>query len=338
MTVSHRCQKDAKAEPQIATAFDNCKWERPLLFCGRNDDTLASNIIQTVHSRGFHVMETWPGDDLCDLFKHATYLDLYKNIPKDTVLLITDIEHIDPAGRAALSEVYPVETKIICTCDDYYTPSMKTKMHRLVPYKHAIKLTKRPCRQLAWSSWTDEWTHKPWECVKKVRRRPKKFGPKQQEADQLLRQNPLVFSTLWQHAYELQTVLSTDKETSTQPYMAAAKVSNHFSACDLLRPLAEWQRKVYDDDDDPEVTHRPGDDEYTCALAMGLTCRTLPTDFKKKTEDKKRKNVTSECYTIERTKNGVTTTGMPLTYYPRFRHATAEIDDLGDDRIVINSI
>jgi len=66
MPVSHPCKTGAKADAQIATAFASWKGERPLLFCGRDDDRLATDIIQTAHSKGYHVLETWNEDDLCE--------------------------------------------------------------------------------------------------------------------------------------------------------------------------------------------------------------------------------------------------------------------------------
>lgn len=284
MPYSHSCVQGAKPDSQVATAFNAWKHtERPLLLCGRDDDCLASDIIQTAHSLGYHVIETWAGDDLCeeDGSKHKIYSKLYKSIPENTVLLITNVEHIDPPGRAALAELYGQKggrlPRIVCTCDDYYTPSMKTKMHALIPEKQVVKLTKRACQKTPWTAWKDQRTRVPWECVKRVRMRPKKPGPRQEEADQLLRENPVVFSTLWTNAYSLQPVLSNDKE---KPYEMAATVAEHFADCDLLRGLAEWKRKKHADDDDPEVSHRPGNDAYTCVLGMGLTCRTVPTDLK----------------------------------------------------------
>ena len=354
----HRYQGcDLVGESQIATAFDAWRGDRPLLFCGRDDDRLASDVIRTVHSRGYHVLETWPGDDLCeenDGTKLNIYSQFFKDVSDNTVVLITNIEHIDTSGRASLADLYKnslKNPKIICTCDDYYAPSMKARIHALVPEKKAIQLTKRPCQTIAWSSWTDAWTQKPWECVKKVRTRPKKSGSRQEEADQLLRQNPAVFSTLWTNAYSLQPILSTDKD---KPYAMGTKVSDHFSSCDLLRPLAEWKRKKHSDDDDPQVTHRPGNDEYTCALAIGLTCRTAPTSLKTimymnerpaptKPLDyfptnKKQKREYTGYYSVERIKDKKTSKGMSLSFHPRFKHATAEFDDLGDDRIIITSL
>ena len=359
MPVSHPCKTGAKADAQIATAFASWKGERPLLFCGRDDDRLATDIIQTAHSKGYHVLETWHGDDLCeddDDSKHRVYSRLYHSLPEKTVLLITNVEHIDPPGRAALADLYKEKRsesppKIICTCDDYHTPSMKTRMHALIPEKQVVRLTNVSLKPPAWSSWKDQWSKKPWECVKRVRTRPKKPCARQEEADQLLRENPAVFSTLWTNAYSLQPILSNDKE---KPYAMAATVADHFSTCGLLRNLAEWKRKKYSDDDDPQVTHRPGNDEYTCSLGMGLACRTAPTDLKTTmyinekpaatkpldyfpTNKKQRLNY-SGFYSIERTKDKKTSKSMSLSFHPRFKHATAEFDDLGDDRIVITSI
>ena len=366
MPFSHHCVPGTKPEPEIAKAYTAWKHaERPLLCCGRDDDCLASDVIRTMHSLGFHVVETWAGDDLCEErgneTKHTVYSRFYRGVPENTVLLITNVEHIDPTGRAALAELYAPKTKcdrppkVVCTCDDYHTPSMKTKLHALIPEKQAVKLTKRPCQKTPWTSWKDQRTRIPWECVKRVRMRPKKPVPRQEEADQLLRENPVVFSTLWTNAYSLQPVVSNDKE---KPYTMATTVADHFATCDLLRGLAEWKRKKHADDDDPEVTHRPGNDAYTCALAMGLACRAVATDLKTTMYVNERPAATKPLdyfpigkrgkaypgyYSIERTINKKKTKSMRLTFESSFNPHNYENThsqctdgvDAVDDRLVI---
>ena len=178
----------------------------------------------------------------------------------------------------------PAPLRIVCTCSDYYAPSMKTAMHGLVPKSATLQLSGRPTS-----------VHAPWDRVNAVRSRPpapevgrdgkltergQVQAARQAEADQLLREDSRVLATLVKHAYSLKCVAAP--RGSGGPPTAAAPwgnvedpsgVSDHLSVCDLLASLAERKRKLHEDDDDPALFHRPGDDPYTAALATGLALR-----------------------------------------------------------------
>ena len=196
----------------------------------------------------------------------------------------------------------PATLRIVCTCSDYYAPSMKTVMHGLVPKAKTLKLEGlgKP--------------RTPWEALNVVRSRPANLptyqpsqgalasglpqglpqltpqgvinAAKQEDADQLLREDSTILPTLHKNAYHLQClaerVPSSHRDVAALPAPEATldemdravNVADHFSTCDLLAPLTVSKRKLHEDDDDEEQPMgRPGNDPHIAALGMGLALK-----------------------------------------------------------------
>ena len=164
--------------------------------------------------------------------------------------------------------------RIVCTCSDYYAPSMRTAMHALVPKSAALQVSRTTARRT------------PWQAVDAVRERPATFVAtaglasglvgaakiaRQEEADRLFREDGRILATLHAHAYDLDCLAEGPTQAST--VVRAANVAEHFSVCDLLDSLTTRKRKLHEDDDVAEPEERPGNDPHIAALAMGLALK-----------------------------------------------------------------
>lgn len=175
-----------------------------------------------------------------------------------------------PAGLAPeyewaeglIAKKAPPPLRVVCTCSDYYAPSMKTVMHGLVPKAAALQLKNRGQPRT------------PWQAVDAVRTRPSDGGARQADADQLLREDPRILATLFEHSYELGCLAEVVGGPNDLGAMGrAANVAEHFAVCDLLAPLTARKRKLHEDDDEVEPNERPGNDAHIAALGMGLAMR-----------------------------------------------------------------
>ena len=287
--------------------------ERPLLVWGHH--LLSSQAVMALHAFGYHVLETWPGDALTShetgngaaanghamrlLLKASNQRTLHST--RRTVLLVSDVDCICHTGRSALAEAYKATTGkkrkktdndkppkpspspplVVCTCSDYYAPSMRTVMQKLVPVGKSVKMHKPPNNLL------DRLSLAPWDAVTAVRRRP--VCPKTDieraradEADQYMRSMPCVMATLHENLYTLdcraERLVQTDysslpksKADTPRRLERMCNVADHVSECDLLTPLVERKRKLHADDDDPNFALRDGQEAKTAALTIGLS-------------------------------------------------------------------
>jgi len=230
-----------------------------------------------------------------------------------TVLLVSDVDHICHTGRAALAEAYKLKQSsvklskqkrkrgeessqpsskkstmlaplVVCTCSDYYAPSMRTVMHKLVPVAKSVKMHKSQTSG-------DRLQLTPWDAVLAVRRRP--ICPKTShermradEADQYMRSMPCVMATLHENLYDLNcraerwcetqqkyTSFSKKEAETLRQLERMSNVAEHVSDCDMLTRLVERKHKLHADDDDPTFAARDGQEAKSASLAMGLSLR-----------------------------------------------------------------